>query len=339
MISINSLHKQLENIYLTFIKNKQRIYSIENNQKKLNNIKQIKTQFFQLLQQNSNDDSIVGKIENFNTLYYNTKRLILAQLNMSNMDVKTASALSPLVNIEETSIRDFINEIEAYHDLLNDAGKTALIKYVVKAKIKNLAQTRIADITIANFDQLVSALYTRVRAAETSESLQLKLFQAKQGRKSIAEFASDLEQIAQKLSEINIKDQNINDANGRKIVKDTINNIVLNQFKIGVHDELKQVVNASRPKTLAEALAVASASNLDNQSIFFVNKTNNYQKSGKFKKKSDNPQGKKNYEKQGNKNNNSQNPRKKYDKKQEKKVFTVDCEHCNQTSDSEEIKN
>jgi hypothetical protein len=54
----------------------------------------------------------------------------------------TACKLPTLSKTGTEEVRDFLNQIEAYWDLLSADGRKLLIKFVCKAKITEIARTR-----------------------------------------------------------------------------------------------------------------------------------------------------------------------------------------------------
>lgn len=167
---------------------------------------------------------------------------------------------------DDVALRDFKDIVKSYHDTLKPAGQKALIEFVCLNRIQKQAKTRLGDLSsVTTYGELCTALFTRGLSSDTLESLTKKLSTARQGRKSLSGFVEDLEGIANKMATLEIQSQNLQDPGCQKAIKQVFETQALIAFKNGVHEELKVVVEASRPSNLADALAIATSSNLADQ--------------------------------------------------------------------------
>lgn len=77
---------------------------------------------------------------------------------MAEFDYNTAQKL-PILSIEREDkrtecIRDFINNVEFYHNTLNNQGKITLISFIIKCKIQGKALTELGNLVPITLDEL-----------------------------------------------------------------------------------------------------------------------------------------------------------------------------------------
>lgn len=240
---LGSILFELQKIYFTYSKNPNRVYSVANNTEKLNRVRDLKT-LFDRYKLASPDRSLEAA---FHRVYLGTLEYIHSQLNllnMSNFSIDIGLKLPTLISSKDMDIRDFINAVKATHRLLNDAGKTAMIAYIVDAKIQGHCKTRIESMTITTFEHLQTALYTRIRATETSCSLQNKMMRTRLNPNlGIIAFATRLETLATQMAELEIAAQTPNNAEladeVKNAIKSCVNRFSLNHFRANVPDHVK----------------------------------------------------------------------------------------------------
>lgn len=197
------------------------------------------------------------------------------EVTMSNFNFETGLKL-PVLNADcdAVIIRDFIDTVESYHDTLSAAGKTALLAFVVKNRVQGNAKTRLGQSNITTFAELKRELLGKLGVAETKESLHAKLSGLRQGRMSLTDYAETLELTALKLATLQIQELNIDTDVGRTTVQDTLAKHALFTFKRGLHNELKTVVEAAQPASLAAALAIATSANINSPAPTFYHRPN-----------------------------------------------------------------
>lgn len=137
---------------------------------------------------------------------------------MSDFKFETGLKLPSLTDEgDEISLRDFLDIVQSYHDTLNAAGQRALIKFVTLNRLQGKAKTRLGDLEeVDSFSTLKASLLSRCGTRETLESLYHSLQTSRQGRKSFTSFAEDLEMIASKIANLEIKKQNLTDGVSKK---------------------------------------------------------------------------------------------------------------------------
>lgn len=181
---------------------------------------------------------------------------------MAAFDFNIGFKLPELSSSKATDVNTFLAAIKVYHDSLSADGKTMLINFVLAAKILKEAKTRLGTTKVESFEQLKTACLSKILAAETAEEVTRKIRDSFQGRRSVQDYASHLQQLAARLAATMSK------ATPTLDEATTIHNceqLALSQFKIGCKEELRLVVAAARPTTLDDAVAVASSSNLEGQ--------------------------------------------------------------------------
>jgi hypothetical protein len=147
--------------------------------------------------------------------------------------------------------------VKAYYDELSDVAKPRLIQFAINAKILGSAKTKLgAGTGIATFAQLKAALYEKCGSRETYESLREKLAAIRLRDRTLEAMADEISEIVERLTAIEVQRQGA-------ASEETLRKLVLRDgllaFKKKVPERLKLVVEAARPETMEEALAVASA--------------------------------------------------------------------------------
>lgn len=189
---------------------------------------------------------------------------------MADFKFETGLKLPTLVDdCDIVAVRDFLDVIESYHEVLNAAGKTALISFILKNRLQGKAKTRVGQQTANTFAELKEVLLTTLGVKETIESLNSKLSTLRQGKKSLTEYVEELDLTALKLANLQVKALGLTEDIAVKAVNQTIRQQALMSFKRGVHDELKTVIEANQPKSLEDALAVATSANVNTQASMF----------------------------------------------------------------------
>lgn len=186
---------------------------------------------------------------------------------MATYSFSTAMKLPELKEANAKEVRQFLNISREYYEDLNEAGRVRLLKFLANAKILGEAKTRLGQVSeteTATFPAFSTALLKRACAAESAETLQVKLLSCRQGRKSLSVYTQTLKELAKRLTATMVRGKTYTKAEEAAVTA-TVQILTLNQFKEGVHDEVKLLVKAADPRTLEDALKVATASNLDTQ--------------------------------------------------------------------------
>ena len=179
---------------------------------------------------------------------------------MAAFDYGLALKLRPLKTTIPRDVIKFLDCAESYHDTLSVGGQASLVKFLVKTKIEGEPETFIKGLEIVTFEQLRNACTQKILALETVDELTRRITTTRQGRRTLAEYASQLNELAQRLAAATIKEDASMD---KSTTTANCKRQALTQFKVGCHEEVKQVLAARMPTTMADALACASASGLD----------------------------------------------------------------------------
>jgi hypothetical protein len=196
------------------------------------------------------------------------------ETKMAVFNYETAMKLPVLRETGPVEIRDFLNNVEAYYEFLDNASKTNLIAFVIKTKIQGRPKTKIGNKTAETFAQLRQLVINDCGASETYESIKTKLTAKTQGYDTLEQFAETINGLTEQLAACVIKKQNaVGEA--QTAIREMSKIEGLTSFKKGLKNELKVVVEASRPTTIEEALQVASAaestaSSSSTQAVFHI---------------------------------------------------------------------
>lgn len=149
-----------------------------------------------------------------------------------------------------SSIRDFLNGVEFYHDSLDANGQSTLIKFLLKCKIQGQALDELGTLEPATFADLKTALYNKCGAKETLETIQNRLNNARQGNRSLKTFVQEVEELIGKLTELEVA---THDETARTILRSANEKRGLVHLKRGVHDRYKIILDSARHTDFQEA--------------------------------------------------------------------------------------
>jgi hypothetical protein len=173
-------------------------------------------------------------------------------------DMKTAASLLPHMDGTEDSTRQLIDAVELYSELLDNDGKKFLIKYVLKAKLSQSAKMRLEQ-TYANINDLIQDMKNHLLSKKSAASLSTQLHSAKQGNKSIEEYASVVEQL---LLDLTIAESENND-NAATILRDVNEKLALNAFSNGLkNSDLRTIIKSRNYNKLKDAVMAAKEEEL-----------------------------------------------------------------------------
>lgn len=189
------------------------------------------------------------------SLIYRVRPLAITW-KMSEFDFNIGLKLDELHSSKASDIKSFLALIKCYHATLSTAGKAALVSFVVAAKIKGEAKTRLGTSAYTTLEQLETAIYRNVLAKETHEELTRRLNKAQQGKRSIQDYGRYLEDLSTRLAACMVRDAPTLD---RNTVEITCKKMAVTQFQNGCDENIKLVLAAARPATLDDAVAIASA--------------------------------------------------------------------------------
>lgn len=174
---------------------------------------------------------------------------------MSEFDIKLANSLIPDFDGSPKDVHDFLNKVEFYNTQLNDAGKTTLLDFVLKIKLK----AKIADqvrlpARSNNFEGLKGALLARY-SDKTNKSAKINQMERLYQNDTVANFASKLENLCSDLIRLKMvgKDETV-----RQVIVDEVDELAIKIFVRGLRrPEVKQALIYKEPTSLADAVRFA----------------------------------------------------------------------------------
>jgi len=171
---------------------------------------------------------------------------------------KEARGLPELGEVKShTTIRDFIATIKGYYDTLNEEGKRSLISFITNTKITGSVKTKIGNPLLHNLTELKNLLNEKCGKAETEATLMKRLMEGRQGNETVEKFAEEISEITDKLTALKMRDLNLQ-AGEETTVRAVLGSQALAAFKKGLRAECQQAVCAAMPRTLEEAVTIAS---------------------------------------------------------------------------------
>lgn len=197
-----------------------------------------------------------------------------------SFDLKTAFNIVQDFTGDPNTVRDFIDSVEMYHSLLNNSGKSTLLTFILKTKIKGAAKTKISlGDTPATFDELKKVILTRFAPKVTFSGLTHQLQTIKQNRMAVSDFVKKIESLTAQLTNLQVNDST---QEHRGIIARINEQHALNAFKSGINTNLRAVVLAANPKNFSDAVEIALEAEVNNgsqhefENVNVVNRQNNY---------------------------------------------------------------
>lgn len=188
--------------------------------------------------------------------------------NMSGFDLKVATSLLPVMDDSESVTLKLIEAAEFYESMLNETGKSVLIKFILKTRISNNAKLRLKP-SYENLDSLINDIKKHLLTKKSGTALQAKLFAAKQGDNSIAEFGKNLEDIFVNLT----ISQADGDSGAFDILRPINERVAVKRFASGLRNQrLGTIISARDFEFLKDAIRAAqdeeTSSQNNGQQIF-----------------------------------------------------------------------
>lgn len=134
-----------------------------------------------------------------------------------NFDMKIASSTLESFSGEANKVSDFVNTVVYYESTLkDDTQKELFLKFLYNLKIKGRAKQAFLK-EPKTLGELTKKLLDRFKPKETLAQLSKQLGESRQGERSVAKFAGDLEQLTAKINEIQIKQDGLDEETVAKI--------------------------------------------------------------------------------------------------------------------------
>lgn len=200
-----------------------------------------------------------------------------------SIDKFKAFKLVPKLDSEGKELGSFLNIVREFDALSADIEvKKDFIKFIIKSKVDDSLARKLNLLDeIKNCNDLEKSLNKVLKPKRTTLQIQSDLIHEKQNNKKVKDFSAKIESLVAELSSVRLS--NVTDETFKKMINADADETGLNAFKIGLNDNLKPVVYAANPGTLAEAVQKAkdyesSLSNGSNAKVyrFSGNRNNNY---------------------------------------------------------------
>lgn len=202
------------------------------------------------------------------------------QVTMSEkFDLRTAASLLPSTDGNEEATKQLIDAIELYSELIDENGKSLLIKYVLKTKLTQNAKLRL-DSAYNSVDNLLRDMKKCLLSQKSPAILSNQLHCVKQDGKTIDEYAKKVETLLFDLTTAQAE----NDATALGVLRKINEKIAINAFTNGLrNNELKTIVKARDYKCLKDAVTGAKEEELNvgpytGNKVFHIKGTRNFNK-------------------------------------------------------------
>lgn len=168
-------------------------------------------------------------------------------------DLKTACDFIPVMSNNESNIKNIIDSIEMYSDMLTETGKQLLIKFVLKNRLNENAKLRLAD-NYTNTTELIRAMRHLLITKKSFTAIQTKLLNTTQGWRTIDQFGTEIEKLFTNLT----ISQADGDSSKYSTLKPLNEKTAIKQFAGGLRDsQLSTIILARNYSNLQEAIQAA----------------------------------------------------------------------------------
>ncbi|KAI5632752.1 hypothetical protein NE865_14513 [Phthorimaea operculella] len=244
--------------------------------------------------------SLVGQV----TEVYNSIKLLLSQVDSeaqtnpeyeiiipknlekaakmaAPFDIKTAISLLPIMNGQEQVTKQLIDGILLYSSLVTDETQSQLIDFVLKTRLSANAKLRLKS-TYATVKKLVEDIRKFLLPKKSTEALQTQLFRARQGRRSIEAFGTELEDLFVNLT-IAQADE---DTSKFDILRPLNEKTAIKRFADGLSDPRLSTIIASRqfsslPEAIRSAIDESIMTTQQSEQVMQFRPTTSYNRSSR----------------------------------------------------------
>ncbi|KAL0819960.1 hypothetical protein ABMA28_007957 [Loxostege sticticalis] len=197
---------------------------------------------------------IVNLMVNYNDSSCQTDSDSTEHTKMANeFDLKIAISLLPAMTGQEKVTKQLIDSILLYKSMISTSAENQLIQFVLKTRLSESAKLRLKP-NYSSVDALVSDIRKYLLPKKSPESIQSQLYQAKQGRRSIENFGSELEELFVNLTLAQADE----DQSKFEVLRPINEKAAIKRFADGLSDPRLSTIIASRQFTsLPEAIRTA----------------------------------------------------------------------------------
>lgn len=151
------------------------------------------------------------------------------------------------------AVAQFVSATRFYADLLDEAGKIILLKFLIDTRLQGEAR-RCLLVRPTTINQLCLVLEERFKSHETVAQLHSKLARLQQGGRSVSKFAAEIERVADQLTGLQVAGRS---SEAATVVLELVDMAACAAFKAGLRGSIKTTVIAATTNTFGEARAKA----------------------------------------------------------------------------------
>lgn len=271
--------EELNNIVRKFLDNinkepKERRERLDRNEKLLCDLNKLDNQFARIIKNSDSTDpdflelfekhseQIRASLKNARDILNQRIVIINSSKNSVKMgekfDLRTAASLLPSIDSTEESVKQLIDSIELYNDMLEESEKMKLINYILKIKLTQNAKLRLRR-DYRKVDELVLDMKNFLLTKKSPAALSTQLHNVRQEGKSIEDFAKLVEQLSLDLT----ISQADNDSAALDVLRQVNEKIAINTFANGLRNsEIRTIIKARNYSNLKDAVASAKEEEL-----------------------------------------------------------------------------
>lgn len=281
MDCIKEYYSELESLDKNLRKHKGRIYSFGFKTEKLERLGFIRAEVDKVYDNLDKEEEEESFIAQFNVLYENllckfenlsTKEISRSEgeskvvfssefsedtnsANMARFDISVVGKNLQIFKGSFEALEDFVTQTELLHDMIRDEDREIFVKYVYNFKLTSQVRSVVGranrPTTFASLRDLLSEAYPNPR---TLQQVLTELGTLRQSNLSVSAFREKIALLCEQLSGFEIKAI----PNATQEAKDAIfkmsESMALNVFMKGVNMEYQNLLIASGPRTLNEAV-------------------------------------------------------------------------------------
>lgn len=109
-------------------------------------------------------------------------------------DIRTACNLIPLLDDKEATTKRLIDAVEMYAEMLDNEGKSLLIKFVLKGRLSENAKLRLSN-SYSEISGLITDLRKHLLTTKSFTAIQSQLQNTNQGWRSLDEYGTEIEKL------------------------------------------------------------------------------------------------------------------------------------------------
>lgn len=194
-------------------------------------------------------------------------------------DLKTACSLIPVMTNNENKIKNIIDSVEMYADMLSETGKSLLIKFVLKSRLSESAKLRISS-DYTSVSDLVRDLRNSLLPKKSFTAIQSQLQNATQDWRTIDQYGIELEKL---FTDLTISQADGNSQN-YSVLKPINEKLAIKRFADGLRDtRLSTIIAARNYCSLKDAIQAAKDEELTSASTSVDEDVMQFSRQGKGK--------------------------------------------------------